>query len=164
MKRTAFAVLLLVFLVGAPARAQTDFSGLKLEPGDQARIIQPSGIEVAGVVTAIATNHLTIGSITIEPAAGLKIERRGDSIFTGGTLVGVGLGVIFGSVIPDCGGARASCLASGISAYGGLGLLIDYLHTGRTTIFRGRPGRPAAAVVAPLISPHSQGIVISLGF
>jgi hypothetical protein len=163
MTRTAVAVLL-VLLAGAPAWAQTDFTRLKLEPGDQARIIRRSGIQVAGVVTAIGPDHITIGDLTLEPEPGLKIDRPGDSVLTGGTLVGVGLGAFFGSAIPDCGGERVACLMSGVIAYGGLGALIDYLHVGRTTVFRGRTPRRGATVVAPVVSPDRKGIVVSIGF
>jgi hypothetical protein len=159
------AVLLLTSLTAAPAWAQADFSRVRLEPGDRARVFQASGIEVAGVVTAVAPGRLTIGEIAFEPDDVLKIERRGDSILTGGTLVGVGMGAFLGTAVIDCYGSSrggASCLLAGMTAYGSLGLLIDFLHEGQTTIFRGK--RRTSAFVAPVITGDKKAIVLSLGF
>jgi len=164
MKRTV-AVLLLTSLTAAPAWAQTDFSRLRLEPGDRARVFQPSGIEVAGVVTAVEPGQLTIGEITFAPDDVLKIQRSGDSILTGGTLVGVGMGAFFGTAVFDCygnGRSGGACLLAGVVAYGSLGALIDYAHKGQTTVFRGK--RRTSAILAPVITGDRKAIVLSLGF
>jgi hypothetical protein len=164
--RAGFPATLIVALVCAtPGWAQSDFSQVKIEPGDRVHVTHPSGVEVSGILTDITSSELNVAGHLFKPIPGLKIDRAGDSIWTGGTLIGVAAGAVLGVALGDCYRDRAECVVAAASAYGGIGALIDYFHEGRTTVFRGRaaPGGAAAHVV-PLITRHQKGLAVSFAF
>ena len=63
-----------------------------------------------------------------------RISIRGDSL-KDGALIGGAFGAVIGGWFGcDTCSTRAQGIVGGMAAYGGLGVLIDYLHRGRTTI------------------------------
>jgi hypothetical protein len=165
MRAGCYATLIFALAYATPGWAQSDFSQVKIEPGDRVHVTQPSGVEVSGILTDITSSELTLAGHTFKVEPGLKIDRAGDSIWTGGTLIGAAVGAVLGAALGECYRDKAECVFAAASAYGGLGALIDYFHEGRTTVFRGRaaPGGAAAHVV-PLITRHKKGIAVAFEF
>jgi hypothetical protein len=149
-------------LLWAPsALAQSDFSNLKIKPGDIVYVTDATGVEVSGPVTSLAPSLLSIGSHSFAPMPGLKIERRGDPIWDGavyGALAGLAVGALAASGECGVGGSATVCVLSGGAWFAGIGAFIDYRHKGRTRVFvgsptpstrsvRGSPGRSASLLV-----------------
>jgi len=154
----------LLFLGPDAARAQPDFSGLKAAPGDFIYVTQPSGTEVGGILTAFSPSLLTIGAYSFQPERGMKIERRGDSVWSG-AIIGAILGAALGATLAQeacLHGPRWPCVAGPVVMYGAIGALIDYLHKGRTTIFRGTPLSDVA--FRPALGPDRTGLTVTVGF
>lgn len=136
---TAAVAAFLSMAYVSPARAQSDFSGLKLGKGDQIYVTPPSGAEVSGRVISLTPMLLEIDGHQFKPESGLRIDRRGDSLLNG-ALIGVPIGALAGVTI----GAEAcldsekwKCAVGGAVTYAALGALIDWLHVGRTRIYTG---------------------------
>jgi hypothetical protein len=165
MRATVPATLIFALACATPAWGQTDFSEVKIEPGDRVHVTQPSGVEVSGVVTDITSSEVKLPGYTFKWEPGLKIDRAGDSMWTGGTLIGAGVGAVVAVVLGECYRDRFECVIGGALVYGGIGALIDYFHEGRTTVFRGRaaPGSASAHIV-PVISTDKKGIAVAFEF
>lgn len=132
----------------AVAEAQSDFTSLRIKPGDFIYVTSPSGLQVSGTLETVAADSLSLAGHTFTPEPGLKIERRGDPIWDGAA-IGAGVGLVAGLILStgECGAnwhAWQCSLAGG--AWGTLlGTLIDVGHQGRTQIFVGVPAARAPA-------------------
>jgi hypothetical protein len=157
--RRALAIVMCAALP-AGASAQDDFSSLKAKLGYVTDA--NTGIEVSGSLTSLSPTELSIDGYRFESRAGMKIERRGDSLWNG-AVIGFGLGAALAFCGVECGDQRmwVSRLESGLF-WAGIGALIDYEHVGRTTIFDRSSdalGRSFARVV-PVIDAHRRGIAL----
>jgi hypothetical protein len=163
--RTIAIMTLFCFGRVSDATAQSSFEHLLLKPGDFVYATDADGIEVAGPITSLSPSSLSIAGRSFTPAPGLKIERRGDSIWDGaaiGAAIGLGVGTLMSS--GECGvnwHAWQCSLAGGV--WGGIiGTLIDFAHKGRTTVFLGTA--TTAEGVYPARAPGRLPTSISVRF
>ena len=92
-------VLFLGWLAAATvAEAQTDFTSLRIKPGDFVYITSSSGVQVGGILETIAPDSLSLAGRTFKPEPGLRIERRGDPIWDGAA-IGAGVGLLAGLLL-----------------------------------------------------------------
>ena len=157
-------LLALVFLAAGAgqAAAQTDFTSLRLAPGDKVFVVDTNGVEVGGHITSIRRDTLTIGKYEFGLEPGLKIERSGDSLVNGiavGGAIGLGLGV------STCFGYSRCVVTQGMF-WGIFGGLIDWAHVGRTTIYRVPSASASQRTLsaAPVITTSGKGVGVSLSF
>ena len=161
MRSILIAAVIFVLLAVSPTCAQSDFRSLRALPSDRVLVTQPNGVAVGGVLADVSAGELRIDRYTFAPEPGLRIDKMGDSIWSG-TFIGLGVGALV-SVLTDCYAvAHWHCLASAAVAYGGLGALLDAAHEGRTTIYRG--STPRAARVRPVVVPGSAQLTVAIGF
>jgi hypothetical protein len=136
----------------SPARAQNDFSAVRLKRGDVVFVTRAGGSELSGRVTNVTPAVITIDGVEVKPEPGLKIQRRGDPIWNGaanGAVIGLVLSVL---VAGECETewSFGACVASGTAWFAGVGALVDLLRVGRTTVYVGSvapgPAAPRAGV------------------
>ena len=157
--------LAIVICAAVPVRAsaQDDFSRLKAKLGQIVYVTDANtGIEVSGPLTSLSPTELSIDGYRFESHSGMKIERRGDSLWNGAA-IGFGLGAVLAFCGVECGGQRmwVSRLESGLF-WAGIGALIDHEHVGRTTIFDRSSdalGRSSTHLV-PVIDAHRKAIAV----
>ena len=116
------------------ARAQEPFGPVKLD--QEVRVTDEGGNQVSGRIRGLTADSLTIGDRVFTTSQVAKIERRGDKLWNG-LLIGAAVGV-FLPLLPSeaCfNQSRAGCVASGIETGALLGLLVDALHRGYTTVY-----------------------------
>ena len=121
-------------------------------------VVDAAKQEFFGPLMRIDASSLTIrtamGDIPIALQNVRAIYRPGDSIFTGGTLIGLGIGVVTGIVgasttrsypcldsqgrVKSCGG-DAAVVASSVIGWTAMGAIFDALHKGRTRLYSGHP-------------------------
>ena len=158
-------LLALVFLAAGAgqAAAQTDFTSLRLAPGDKVFVVDTNGVEVGGLISSIRRDSLSIGKYEFGLEPGLKIERSGDSLVNG-IAIGGGIGLALG--FSACGRYTSCALSQGI-VWGLFGGLLDWAHVGRTTIYR-VPVSPTVSQrtlrAAPVITTSGKGVGVSLSF
>jgi hypothetical protein len=129
-----------------------DFTGLPIKPGDTIFVTDlASGVEVGGRLRALSAGALSIDGYEFRPAAGLRIERRGDPIWDGAAY-GFGVGVLAGITI----GAEAClhrpawhCVVESGVSYAAVGTLMDWRHKGRTRVYESG---------SPLLWAHSRAL------
>ncbi len=168
VQTTLAAGTAMVFLLSAvPARAQTDFTGLKAKAGDRVWITRASGVTIDGTLGPVSPASIAVNGETVPYEPGLRIAREGDRLLNG-VLIGAAIGVLAGTTI----GAEACldspmwhCAAGGAAVWGGIGALVDWLHKGRTQIFEAprSGGRPTVSVV-PALGLERQGVGVVLSF
>jgi hypothetical protein len=164
MRRTVTAALVLaVICVASPARAQSNFSHLKIRLGDVVYVTDPSGVEISGRLTALSPSSLSIDGYHFAPSTVAALERRGDPIWDG-ALYGAGAGLLLAAALNrECEAeTRRSCVLPFMIEYGLLGAAIDALHVGRTTIFRA--GLPASSRLVPRVTPSAAGVALAFRF
>jgi hypothetical protein len=160
--RRALAIVMCAALPTS-ASAQDDFSRLKAKLGQIVYVTDGNtGIEVSGPLTGLSPSELSIDGYRFEPQRGMKIERRGDSLWNGAA-IGFGLGAVLAVCTFACGDQRiwVSRLESGLF-WAGIGTLIDHEHVGRTTIFDRSSdalGRSSTRLV-PVIDAHRKAIAV----
>jgi hypothetical protein len=157
-------LLALVFLAAGAghAAAQTDFTRLRLAPGDKVIVVDANGTEVGGHLTSISRDTLSIGKYEFGTEPGLKIERSGDSLVNG-VAIGGGVGLLLG--LSACGPYTECAVSSGV-VWGVIGAIVDWAHVGRTTVYR-VPSESSAKhnlSVAPLVTADRKGVGVSLSF
>lgn len=123
-------------------------------------VLADAGKEVTGTLLRVEPDAIVLGvrgrEERFERTHITRVDRRGDSV-RNGALIGAGIGVALGlaaALIADCPapepggscpGTRAAGLAISIAAYTGIGIGIDALVAGRTTLYPGAaPGAPEA--------------------
>ena len=149
------------FFAASAAMAQEPLSPLRLH--QEVRVTDDAGGHVEGRVDALTTDSLTVNGRVFETARLTKIERKGDSLWNG-LIIGAGVGV-FLPLLPTeacTNQSRGGCVASGIVTGALLGLAIDAIHRGYTTVYRADRGRTVRVV--PRVDPHSRGVAVALEF
>jgi hypothetical protein len=151
-----------VLAAPALAAAQTDFCGLKAKPGDFVYVVSPSGVEVGGPIRSLSATRLAIDGHEFAPEPGMKIQRRGDPRWDA-AVFGFALGALAGGTV----GAEAClheplwhCAVGGGLWLGGIAALVDWRHTGRTTVYEGR----TVSARVGLLAPTRKGIALSIAF
>ena len=155
--------------------AQTDFSGIRLNVGDEVFVTRASGLETRGTVKNVSPTVLTFDGTSVSPEPGLRIERGGDSLWNG-VLWGFGVGLVGGVVTFPGALARKvigsgecnrdpfePCLLAVTAISTAVGALIDYLHRGRTEVFRWQERR-ARFDIAVQPRPHATDVVVRFSF
>ncbi len=159
--RFLFIAAVLFSVVGTfPVHAQSDFSGVRIKPGDVIFVTEPSGKQVSGRLTRLSPSVLTIDGQEFKPAAGLKIERRGDPVWDGalkGFAIGAVVGTILGSGECSVDWPLWKCTVAGGVWFAAFGTVFDLGHVGRTKVYVGtsdpstrllRDSAPASKVLA----------------
>lgn len=155
-------VAMLAILVPAVASAQgtaQTWAGLEKAELSMVYVIDDKGIETSGRLLRIDQDALVlvVGDTErrFEAARVRLVEKRGDSLRNGaiiGAVVGAALGTLSmgladcpGSGGGSCPGFRAAGLLISTGFYSAIGVGIDALKTGRTTLYEApRPPRRAA--------------------
>jgi hypothetical protein len=144
------AVLIATAVVSLPcwAAAQTDFTSTTLKPGDFIYVTTASGDKESGRITEVAARTLTLNGIEFKPEPRLLIERRGDSV-KDGALKGLLIGSVLTAVIAASNGTDMNDIPATVLYFAPphafWGAMIDWFHTGRTSVFRGSTAEPEAA-------------------
>ena len=167
--------LVLTFGLFQPLGAQTadrsfDESGRRLHPGDTIFVTTREGNETRGTLVRLTSTSLVIsvgrGEREILAVHIQSIEKRGDPLWNG-ALIGAGLfGVIAAlpAAIVGCDGCRggvAGVVLEGVAIGAAFGMLVDWLHQGRTPIYR---APPATVRVLPVLDPGRRGVMLSIQF
>lgn len=168
MRGVAVAAILGSVVSTSAVYAQSDFSGLRIRPGDVVYVTEPSGHEVRGRITGLSPSALTVDGRTFEPAPGLKIERRGDPVWDG-ALKGFAIGAVVGTVL---GSGECSldwpfwkCVVAVGGWFGAFGTLFDLGHVGRTRVYLGTSGRlPQSMRFAPHPAIVSRSLAVQITF
>jgi hypothetical protein len=152
----------------AVAQGVRDFSALHVSVGDKVYVTDAAtGVEVSGPLTALTASELNINGHVFTPIPGLTIEKAGDSIWDG-TLLASGIGVLSGVTIGSEACLHRSlwpCAVSGAVSWGLIGALIDSVHRGRTTIYRGSSAvRPGSARWLPQFERGRKGVSLAFAF
>lgn len=161
---TLAACALVLFAVRS-ASAQDDLARVRLLVGEPVDVTESNGTMISGVLSNVTPALITLGGHEMPIDSVLKVDRHGDPIWDG-ALVGAGVGLILSPIESEgcLQGSRMPCVLGPILVYGGIGALWDYLHVGRTTIYRRRPSSPPRVAVAPLLSPDAKGMRIAWSF
>ena len=174
---TALIGALVLLVTSGVAQAQDSFTDLqtKLKAGDVVTLTDDAGTETRGTFERAGTSiRLSVGGVAREwtPQQVREIRRRGDSLKNGliiglvsggaaGAFFGWGVGTIFAAEGADPVGPVLGLLALGLGAGAGIGVGLDAAITGSTVVYR-RPSRTVS--VAPMLSPHAQGVRVALAF
>ena len=166
-------ILALVSLAGAQPLPATVLN--RLSPKDAVIVITKNAGEMRGALVSASASSLVIsvkGRREEIPAADIaSIDKPGDPVWGGAIVGGVGLGLAFmggagASCSPNCDKEVPAAAAGGAAIGAAIGAGIDYLHRGRTRLYRAplppRVDRPAAAGPAAASEPPHQGTA-SLG-
>jgi hypothetical protein len=182
MKTRSLVLALAVALLAAPATAQT--------PENAAQAPESAGPALADASRRIAwgdtvvvtdrTGRTTRGTLLVLSATSIKlacpavreipidqilrIDKRGDSLSDGfkrGAIAGAALGVFRALQVKGPYGLMN--IHTQAIEFGLLGLLVDAIHRGRTTVYRA-PGNSAGLTVAPLGGRGRHGMAVSLKF
>lgn len=145
------------------AAAQADFTSVKIKPGDVIYVTEPSGVEVSGRLGRLSAAELSIDGYTFRPGPGLKIERRGDSIWDGAAAGFVGGTFVLYPIIPTRDRGESVRPLNGL-AYGLLGALIDYSIKGRTTVYdsSNAPRTGAAVWLVPRVGRRRVDLQVTI--
>ena len=131
-----------ILVCSSPALGQTDFTSTGLNPGDLVFLTTPAGEEISGRVVHIEAERLTLNGLEFQPEPRLLIERRGDSV-KDGACKGMVIGSLLTFAIAASNGTHMNDIPALLMFYAGphafWGAAIDWLHTGRTTVFGGSP-------------------------
>ena len=156
-------VALACVCVSTTALAQEDFSQLTLTPGQMIYVTDPAGgTEIRGPLSQISASELTIDGHRFTPSSGLKIARKGDPVWNGAA-IGFAAGVVSGLTIGGeacAASSKWSCVIGGGLTLGALGALIDWAHSGRTTVYEGRVKR-TAWVVLPTVTAQTKSVAFA---
>jgi hypothetical protein len=129
-------------LQSSPPPVQTGFGRMRARLGDFLYVNDPDRkVEISGRLASLSDRELSIDGYRFAPKPGLKIERRGDTIWDG-ALLGFVIGGLAGVTVGAEGCLRRpmiECFAGGGLVYGAIGAYWDSQHIGRTTVFLGGP-------------------------
>jgi hypothetical protein len=152
----------------AAAQTAQDFSRLPIKVGDRIYVTEAeTGVEISGPLKTIRPGALALDGYTFTPESTLRIERPGDPLWDG-ALIGWGVGALLGATV----GAEAClhrsewhCVVEGGMGYALIGVVIDFAHKGRRTIYKGPASERGRAVhLVPEIGPARKTIAIAVGF
>lgn len=167
MHRFTGVATCLITLLAVPTMAQEGFNELAITPGDVIYVTDSAGITVSGPLKTISPSNLTIDGHEFKPAAGLTIERRGDSV-RNGTLIGLAFGAGLGAMVAGLGecperSCRGPAIITPAVVYAVVGAVIDWRHKGRTLIYRGRPDAVSLRI-APELTPSRRALGVVMTF
>jgi hypothetical protein len=134
MKRLVVGLACAGVLAALPAAAQEPFGPIRID--QEVRVTDESGRQVTGRIRGLTADSFAVGDRTFTASQVASIERKGDRLWNG-VLIGAAVGA-FLPLLPTeaCfNQSGAGCVASGIETGALLGLLIDALHRGYTTIY-----------------------------
>jgi hypothetical protein len=138
--RQAACAIGAILLWAPPALAQIDFASTSLKVGDFVFVTTPAGKTISGRVGDIQADRLTLNGFDFKPEPRLLIERRGDSV-KDGACKGMIVGSLLTFVIAAANGTKMNDIPALLLFYAGphafWGATVDWLHTGRTTVFSG---------------------------
>jgi hypothetical protein len=162
---STLAACALVLCSVRSAPAQDDLARVRLLVGDPIDVTESNGTVISGVLSNVTPAVIALGGHEMPIDSVLKIDRHGDPIWDG-ALIGAGVGLILSPIASEgcLQGSRVPCVLGPILVYGGIGALWDYLHVGRTTIYRRRPSSSPRVAVAPLLSPDAKGVRVGWSF
>ena len=166
MKRVVLSVMAcLLVRMTAPvaAAAQTDFTGLQLKPGKLVRVTESGGTRVTGVLTRVTQESIEIEGRPFSPSTVTRIERRGDRLWNG-LAIGAAAGLVMAALPNEAcfDKSGVECALTGMETGALLGLLVDGLHRGYTTVYRS-PGK-ALVRLAPQVDRRRKGVALSMRF
>jgi hypothetical protein len=164
----AFAALLFTPTAAHAQEALGGWRGLNASALDTVYVTDDAGRTTEGKLLRLDNDSLVMlvngAEQRFEARQILRIDKRGDSL-KNGTLIGLGLGVLFGSIAAgisdcpsepggDCSGYRVAGFFIGTGIYTAIGTAIDAMIVGRTRVFdagrevaiRGIPDSPQLAV------------------
>jgi hypothetical protein len=161
---------LAVTVARAEAQPVTRFSdlGLRLDVGDEVRIVDRDGAPHDGRIVGVTAEEIVLTGragerrFTAESAA--RVLRDGDSL-RNGILIGAVPGFLLGFTVAanaptfgDSGVAGSAAIAGGVLglAGAGIGALVDAMHQGRTEVYRMAPRR---VTVGALVTPRRLAAV-----
>src|SRR5436190_12621335 len=161
---TTFAALLLVPVTVRAQEPLAGWRGLKASSLDTIYVTDDAGRRTEGKLLGLDSDSLVMlvggAEQRFDAARVRRIDKRGDSL-KNGTLIGLALGVVFGSIssgISDCPGAepggdctgfRIAAFAGALGIYTAMGAGVDALIVGHTRLFDAeRPGTARAIVPA----------------
>ena len=165
--RSVAAAVFAGLLCAGPARAQSDFSGLNVRPGEVIFVTNSAGTSVSGPVSMISPSALTIGGYDFRPAPGLKIARLGDPLWNG-IVISAAVGAVLGATFGRQGCTSRECppgalmALSGAMTNGAIGGFIDWRHKGRTVIYDGN-AQPSLRI-APELTPSRKTLSVNVSF
>lgn len=165
--RTAWMVMLALAWLAASASAQeaTTFADLplRLNLGDEVGVEDRSGVVTWGRLEHLTPEEMVVaaqpGAQRVFPGASVRrVQKRGDSQWNGmrlGALIGGAFGCgVFGAFSGEF--RSGDCVAAFLTFGGaglGLGLVVDALHSGTTTVFSAPDNRAKRA------QPFAGGVV-----
>jgi len=161
MRIVASAAALFSLLSAGAAVAQQPLDSLK--QGQQVRITDEGGRQLAGHVDAVSPIHLSIDGHNVDVGHVTKIERKGDSLWNG-LAIGAGVGVLLPLLPTEAcvNQSRGGCVASGVVTGALVGLAIDALHRGYTTVYRANTDKTVRVV--PSVDRRARGVNVALRF
>jgi hypothetical protein len=166
----------------APCGAQEpvrDFSQLntRLRPGDTVWVTDAQGREVKGRILSLNTDALTLegGNRTSFGAPDVSTiqVRRNDSLGNGALIgLGVGGGLTLVACLVSVESRDAGWCVAAAAVYGGvgagIGVGIDALIPGKKILAYRAPAPggapPARLSIAPVVTPRTKGVAVSLAF
>lgn len=170
MSKVRYVVILAVALIPGAAFAQAtapSWPGLATAGLSTVHVLDDAGAETSGRVLRLDPDSLVLLVGDTErhfDAAGVRrIDRRGDSLRNGaiiGAIVGVAVG-LFAANLADCPGDDSSGSCPGVRAagvllstgtYAAIGIGIDALVIGRTTLYEA----PATSSRSARMSPRAR--------
>ena len=169
--RASLSLLGLLCALGIPAAsAQTlDDAVRRARPDDTVFITDVDGRTVKGQLVSISLESirlLTPAAVVVPANRVRRIDKLGDPIrdgFRKGAIAGAAIGAVNASATLE----RKDLILllpkvwTGAIEFGLLGMLFDWLHTGRTTLYR---APPASVSIAPLAARDSHGLAVSWRF
>jgi hypothetical protein len=127
--------------------------------GTELRVTDRQGRVGKGRLRAITADELLLvvdgAEVALPRSTITRIERRGDSLKNGfliGALVGAPLAALSAGEVEAGGGSVGALVVLGIGVYGLMGMGIDAMHTGWTTVYRA----PAATTGSSARAPRRQ--------
>jgi len=173
MRRVLVAALSLAGLAGlaAPAAGQTQTVAsfaqlpLRIDRGDQVRVVDQSGVRHTGRVVGFGRDGLIIGEVgaprLFAESAVRQVYRRSAS--TGrGALIGIGLFTLVGAAVCDHSSAGAACpFLFGLTFGAGVGALVGAWVPSMHSVYRA--ASPPASVRAGATGPASPSLMDDLG-
>jgi len=166
--------LLVTSSYAAAQTPATSFADLRLTSGTRVTVLERTGREITGRVTALSSDTLSLvvdnKPQQMKEADVQRISRQRDSV-TNGALWGLGVGGALAAAAlttcdPNCnggagrGGAVAFFVAGGV----GFGILVDWLIPGRTTVYEAPGGRTSSTAIAPMLTRRGGGLMIGVSF
>jgi len=142
------SVILLLAAPGWSQEATGPWPGFSPEGLPEIYLLDDTNVEVRGRLLELDADGVSLLVDDVrrryDRSSIRRIDRRGDSL-RNGAMIGAGIGAGFGALLSgmaDCPGGGAGCAAARLSfviinagLYAGMGVGIDALVTGRTTIY-----------------------------